>query len=80
VAEPEQTLDFEATLTRLDEIVHQMESGQLTLQALLDLFEEGTQLGKRCQEQLDHAELRIQQVVASSGGGVSVTPLIPDAF
>ena len=75
--EPEQGLDFEATLARLGEIVSQMESGQLTLQTLLDLFEEGTRLGKRCQEQLDSAELRIQQVTASNGS-VSVTPLDVD--
>jgi len=44
----------------------------LPLQRMLILFEEGTRLGKRCQELLDLAELRIKQVVEEADGTVRV--------
>ncbi len=61
---------FEAALGRLEQIVREMEDGALPLQRLLALFEEGTRLGRRCQEQLDRAELRVKQVVQDADGGV----------
>lgn len=60
---------FESALARLDQIVREMEDSALPLQRMLVLFEEGTLLGKRCQELLDLAELRIQQVVQDAAGG-----------
>lgn len=65
-AQPDQ-LGFEAALGRLEQIVREMEDGALPLQRLLALFEEGTGLGRRCQELLDQAELRISQVVQDAG-------------
>lgn len=59
---------FESALARLDQIVREMEDSALPLQRLLVLFEEGTLLGRRCQELLDLAELRIQQVVQDADG------------
>jgi exodeoxyribonuclease VII small subunit len=59
---------FESALARLDQIVREMEDSALPLQRMLVLFEEGTSLGKRCQELLDLAELRIQQVVQDADG------------
>ena len=59
---------FESALARLDQIVRAMEDSALPLQRMLELFEEGTLLGTRCQELLDLAELRIQQVVQDADG------------
>jgi exodeoxyribonuclease VII small subunit len=63
-------MPFEGALARLDQIVREMEDSALPLQRMLVLFEEGTLLGKRCQELLDQAELRIQQVVQDADGTV----------
>jgi len=67
---PATDLPFEAALDRLDTIVRQMEDSALPLQRMLVLFEEGTLLGRRCQELLDLAELRIKQVVQDADGSL----------
>ncbi len=61
----ENSLSFEASMTRLDEIVRQLEKGDVPLQDALRLFEEGTELSRRCNELLSTAE---QQVVQLSKG------------
>lgn len=61
-------LTFEAALARLEQIVREMEEASVPLQRMLALFEEGTMLGRRCQELLDTAELRISQVMQDGDG------------
>lgn len=73
--EAQPALPFEGAMARLDQIVHEMEDAALPLQRMLALFEEGTLLGKRCQELLDLAELRIQQVLQDADGGVQLRGL-----
>ena len=67
-------LSFEQAVARLEAIVRQLEDGSLPLQQTLALFEEGTLLGRRCQELLDLADLRIKQVVQEADGAVRVVP------
>lgn len=55
-------LAFEEALGQLDEAVAALESGQLTLEDALRIFEEGVRLTQRCQQALDNAELRIQRL------------------
>lgn len=57
-------LTFEAALQALEQIVGQLEAGELTLEESLALFEQGQLLAKRCQQQLDNAHLRIEQLTA----------------
>jgi exodeoxyribonuclease VII small subunit len=56
-------LSLEEALRALDEIVRQLESGEGTLDQIVTLFEKGEQLLKRCQQELDAKELRIQQIL-----------------
>lgn len=53
-------LSFEQSLSRLDEIVRHLESGDMPLSDSLKLFEEATGLISSCSTMLDEAE---QQVV-----------------
>lgn len=55
-------LTFEQAYARLTEIVGQLESGELTLEESVTLFEQGQQIARMCIEMLDGAELRIQQL------------------
>jgi len=57
-------LSFEDALAELEKIVTQLESGDLTLEASLDLFEQGQKLAKECDVQLETAALRIEQLTA----------------
>ena len=49
---------------RLDEIVSQLEEGDLTLEESLTLFEEGQMLARRCTELLEQAELKVEALTA----------------
>ena len=58
-------LSFEQAMKRLDEIVKDLERGEVTLSDSMKLFEEGTALIRRCTGLLDAAE---QQVVRLKKG------------
>ena len=55
----EELLTFEQALQRLDDIVKQMERGNVSLDDSLRLFEEGSALVRQCRAQLDQAELKV---------------------
>jgi exodeoxyribonuclease VII small subunit len=57
-----QEMSFESTFAELEQIVRQLEEGDLTLEETISLYERGQALARRCQEQLDQAELRIAQI------------------
>ncbi len=51
---------FETKLQRLQEIVDQLEQGDLSLDEGIALFKEGSQLAQNCREQLKQAQLKVQ--------------------
>jgi len=53
---------FEEGLNRLEKIVQTLETGGLSLEEAIALFEEGMQLAKICSQLLDTAELKISQL------------------
>lgn len=59
-----QSISFEDALKQLEEIVTKLESGDLNLEASLDLFEQGQKLATLCQKQLSDATLRVEQLSA----------------
>ena len=60
-------MSYEDSLRRLEEVVQRLESGQLSLDESLALFEEGSELTKVCQRRLTEAELRIEKLVGEDG-------------
>ena len=54
-----QNLNFEESLTRLEEIVRHLEKGDLPLNDSLTLYEEGTGLIAACSKLLDEAEQKV---------------------
>ncbi len=56
-------LNFEDALARLEQIVEELESGDLGLESALSAFEEGVSLSRRCSGQLEDAERRIEILV-----------------
>lgn len=69
----EQSMTFEASLKRLDEIVSRMERGDVPLEEALSLFEEGTALVKSCTKLLDEAELKIVRLTKGNDGSPEET-------
>ena len=64
----EQSQSFEKSMARLDEIVRQMERGDVPLEQALGLFEEGTSLVSFCSKLLDEAELKVLQLSKGADG------------
>ena len=60
-------LNIELSLERLEIIVSKMESGEVSLEKSLVLFEEGMNLIKECQGDLKKAEQRIEHLINGSG-------------
>jgi exodeoxyribonuclease VII small subunit len=67
-------LKFEAALQRLEQIVDQLEAGNLTLEESLQVFEEGVGLARRCGKYLDDAEKRIELLTRDETGVLKTTP------
>jgi exodeoxyribonuclease VII small subunit len=63
---------FEQSFRELEETVAKLEAGSLSLDESLALFQRGMELAKKCGEMLDHAELRIRQLVPQADGSVDV--------
>jgi exodeoxyribonuclease VII small subunit len=55
---------YESLYARLQEVVARLEQGELPLAEALALYEQGVQLAAACQQLLDAAELRVQQLQA----------------
>jgi len=70
-------IDFEASLAKLEELVDQMEEGELTLEESLKAFEAGMKLTRDCQQALKDAEQKVE-VLMQQGGELVSEPLDPD--
>lgn len=66
-------LGFDQILARLREVVTRLESGELSLEQSLLVYEEGVQLARRGQHLLASAEKRVE-ILVSASGGVEVVP------
>lgn len=66
-------LTFEDALRALEDIVRKLESGEVPLDATMDLYERGEKLRKHCQARLDAAQLRIDKIVAGADGQAAGT-------
>ncbi len=65
---PEKNKDFESSLKKLEEIVTELEAGDLPLERSIKAFEEGIKLTRHCQKLLTEAELKIEKLVDSDDG------------
>ena len=66
-----EAVSFEASLVNLESIVDRLEEGDLPLEAALAAFEEGVALTRRCAEQLQSAERRIEVLVQENANWVA---------
>ena len=53
---------FESAMGQLEVLVSKMESGDLSLEESLKAFEQGVHLTRFCQDQLQKAELKVQEL------------------
>lgn len=55
--------NFENSLSELEQLVERLESGEQSLETALKDFERGIVLTRQCQQSLQAAELRVQQLL-----------------
>jgi len=65
---------FEAALARLEELVKELEQGDLPLEQSLKLFEEGIKLSRICNRRLEDAERRVEILLKDETGNVVAQP------
>lgn len=60
-------VDFEQSLSELEALVEEMETGKLSLEASLSKFEKGIALTQNCQNALKSAEQRVNILLEKNG-------------
>ncbi|HJT88987.1 MAG TPA: exodeoxyribonuclease VII small subunit [Bryobacteraceae bacterium] len=58
---------FETCLDELEQVVKQLEAGELPLERALELFERGMSLSETCRKQLEDAETRVEMLIRKEG-------------
>lgn len=59
--------NFEQALLELETLVENMEDGELSLEESLKQFEKGIALASSCQQALQKAELKVEQLIEKNG-------------
>ena len=70
--------DFESALKSLEDIVAQLEAGDLTLDRALELFEEGIRVSRFCSSRLDEAERKVEILIKTADGTIKEVPFTED--
>ena len=64
-------LSFEKALAELEEIVDNLENGSIDLEKSIEFYTRGSHLKAHCQQKLDDAVLKLEEIKLSSDGKVS---------
>ncbi len=59
---------FEENMQRLEQIVRAMERGDVPLEESLKMFQEGTELVRKCGKILDEAQLQVKKITTAQDG------------
>ncbi|WP_025026191.1 exodeoxyribonuclease VII small subunit [Caldalkalibacillus mannanilyticus] len=62
-----QSLSFEEAMEELEEIVDQLEAGQVPLEEAITLFQKGMKLSKVCHDTLERVEKQVQVLLEENG-------------
>ncbi len=71
--------DFESALKSLEDIVVQLEAGELTLDRALELFEEGVKVSRFCSAKLEEAERKVEVLIKTASGEMKEMPFAEEA-
>jgi exodeoxyribonuclease VII small subunit len=68
---PIEKMTFEEALAALEQVVDQLEGGQVPLEQSIALYERGDALKKHCDAKLGEAELKVEKIVAGGDGSAT---------
>ena len=69
---------FEQSMKQLEQIVQELESGDLPLEKAIKKFEEGIQLSKSCARKLDETEKKVSMLLEDGQGNITEAPFPAD--
>ena len=69
---------FEQSIKQLEQIVQELEDGDLPLEKALKKFEEGMKLTKLCSEKLDETEKKVSILLKNSEGRIAERPFMSE--
>ena len=69
---------FENAMETLENIVQELESGDLALEKAMQRFEEGIKLSKFCSDKLDETEKKITLLTGNADNTISEAPFLDD--
>jgi len=64
-------MNFETALKSLEEIVNQLDSGEIDLDKAVEAYERGTKLKEHCEKKLKEAQLRIEKIEVGKDGDLT---------
>jgi exodeoxyribonuclease VII small subunit len=67
-------MKFEEALKKLEKIVSDLESGNLSLDDALEKYEEGVKLSKMCDKRLEAAKKKVEILLKADDGSVELKP------
>ncbi len=67
MAKKEEALTFEQSMEKLETIVRRLEEGKVDLDEAINLYKEGLELSKWCNEKLNKAEEQITTIMTDEG-------------
>jgi len=70
--------NFEQAMKRLEEISQTLESGDVSLEDSIKLYQEGTKLIEFCQGKLDEAQKMVQKLSRNASGDLEISALDDD--
>lgn len=69
---------FESAMKRLESIVQELESGDLSLDEALKKFQDGVKLSKFCSNKLDETEKKVSILLKDEEGNIQAEPFSPE--
>ena len=74
MADEKKEVEFEAALKKLESIVENLETGDLSLEGALKQYEEGVRMADICSKRLSEAEKKVEVLMKTSSGKLKTTP------
>ena len=68
-------MNFEDALSALEQIVQNLESGDVSLENSIEIYTRGTQLRQHCEAKLKDASERIERITRQQSGALASEPL-----
>jgi exodeoxyribonuclease VII small subunit len=72
------SMSFEESLTELEGIVRNLETGKSALEESITAYERGMELKKHCEKKLRDAQAKIEKIIVGKDGALSTKPLDTD--